>query len=346
MNVEILTQIEIIFGSIGIILGLFFGIFLLQSRRSQPHANLFLAIYLLAFSLRIGKSVFHNYFEIDATLRTVFLTVLLCVGPSLWLYTKHRLKPHSRKSRSEALHFVPFLLLLSTSWLIPNDGTSFIFVLFYNGLTAHIFGYCMFALLWFLKQKDPVRSEEEAKTKIWLRYFLLINLVVIILYFLISQLIIPFYIGISFLFSLVVVFFSIWALKNPFLFKIPREKYRSSYINDQTANELMQRLHDMMKEEKPYLDPQLTQVKLSESMDVSVKELSQVINQIAFINYSEFISGYRVEEAKRLLTSPSHANFTIAAIAYECGFNSISSFNALFKKHAGMTAIVYQKSHQ
>lgn len=346
MNVEILTQIEIIFGSIGIILGVFFGVFLLQSRRSQPHANLFLAIYLLAFSLRIGKSLFHNYFEIDATLRTVFLTVLLCVGPSLWLYTKHRLKPHSHKKRFEALHYIPFLFLLLTCWLIPNDGSSFAFVLFYNGLTAHMFGYCLLAFLWFLRQKNQVLSQEEAKTRIWLRYFLLVNLVVIILYFLISQLIIPFYIGLSFLFSLVVVFFSIWALKNPFLFKISREKYSSSPINDQRAIELMERLHSIMKEEKPYLDPQLVQAKLSETMGVSVKELSQVINQVEFINYSEFISRYRVGEAKRLLASPSHSHFTIATIAYECGFNSISSFNALFKKHASMTAILYQKSHQ
>lgn len=346
MNVEILTQIEIIFGSIGTILGVFFGVFLLQSRKNQPHANLFLAIYLLAFSLRIGKSLFHNFFEIDATIRTFFLTILACVGPSLWLYTKHRLKPHSPKVRSEVFHYAPFFLLLLTCWLIPNDGSSYAFVVFYNGLTAHIFGYCLFSLLWFVKQKGQTHSEEEAKTQTWLRYFLLVNLAFIVLYFLISQVIISFYIGLSFLFSFVVVFFSIWALKNPFLFKIPREKYSSSPINDRRAIELMDQLHRFMKEEKPYLDPQLTLVKLGDTTGFSVKEISQVINQVEFINYSEFISQYRVEEAKRLLVSSSHAKFTIAAIAYECGFNSISSFNSLFKKHVGTTAIAYQKSNQ
>lgn len=343
MNPEILKQIEIIFGSVGIILGLFFGIFLLQSRKSQPHANLFLAIYLLAFSLRIGKSIFHNFYEIDATVRTFFLTILLCVGPSLWLYTKHRIAPSSSK-RFDLLHYSPFFLLLLTFWLIPNDGTSPVFAIFYNALTAHMFLYTLLSFSFLISEKEPVRSNEDAKTKKWLYSFLSVNLAFIILYFLISQVVFEFYIGLSFLFSTVIIFFSASALKNTFLFKIPKEKYSNSSVGEDKATELIERLKALMKDEKPYLDPQLTLTKLSEKMDISTKELSQVINQMENVNYSEFISKQRVEEAKRLLASPSHAHFTIATIAYECGFNSISSFNALFKKHSGLTAITYQKS--
>ncbi|MEL6942615.1 MAG: hypothetical protein AAFO82_08095 [Bacteroidota bacterium] len=66
MNTELVRHIELLTGSIGVILGLFFADLLFATRQKQPKANLFLAIYLLAFSLRVGKSLFHNYFEINA----------------------------------------------------------------------------------------------------------------------------------------------------------------------------------------------------------------------------------------------------------------------------------------
>lgn len=78
---------------------------------------------------------------------------------------------------------------------------------------------------------------------------------------------------------------------------------------------------------------------------ISVKELSQIINQEEQLNYSQFVSKYRIEETKYLLTSPSHSKFTITAIAYDSGFNSISSFNAQFKTRMNNTAISYRKNY-
>lgn len=85
MSPELLNQFEFLIGSIGVILSLFFGIFLLITYKRRPKANLFLAIYLLAFALRIGKSLFHYDFEIPATIRTYILSTLYVVGPALWL---------------------------------------------------------------------------------------------------------------------------------------------------------------------------------------------------------------------------------------------------------------------
>ena len=151
MNIELLKQIELIIGSIGVILGVFFSSILFATRINHK-ANIFLAIYLLAFSLRIGKSLFHNYFEIDATFRTFFLTTLLCVGPSIWLYTLNLLKPERNRIYSDYFHFIPFIITVSICWLIPNNGSSWVFGLFYDFLTAHMFTYSFFSLIW-LKAK-------------------------------------------------------------------------------------------------------------------------------------------------------------------------------------------------
>ncbi|MFP2997790.1 helix-turn-helix domain-containing protein [Spongiivirga sp. MCCC 1A20706] len=345
MNTELQQHIELLFGSIGVILGLFFSIFLLISRKKQPKANIFLAIYLIAFSLRIGKSLFHNYFEIDATLRTYFLTIQLCIGPSLLLYSSYLFKREITSFHRAYIHYIPFFVLLSIAWLIPNNGNP-IFGIFYTILIAHMFGYTLFSLFWLNKPTKRKATPGDHKIKTWLHYFLGANLLVIILYFLISEMIIPFYLGLSFLFSLVIIFFSFWALKNPFLFRVPAEKYKHSPIDDAEAFQLVERLKKLMNSEKPYLNPSLTLLELSTKLAVSSKALSQAINQTESLNYSQFVSKYRIEEVKRLLRSDSHAKFTIAAIAYDSGFNSISSFNAAFKKHTGTTALDFRKAIQ
>ncbi|MEL6923612.1 MAG: helix-turn-helix domain-containing protein, partial [Bacteroidota bacterium] len=311
--------------------------------RTQPRANIFLAIYLLAFSLRIGKSLFHNYFVIDASLRTLFLTTLLCVGPAIWLYTIHFTQADQKTKPTEWLHFVPFVITAALSWLIPNNG-SWIFGVFYNFLTAHMLLYILLAI-WKMSRLDlkDVFAERPGAKK-WLHYFLLTNLVFVIVYFLISELIIPFYIGISFLFSAVIVFFSFWGFRHPSLFKNPIKKYRQSRLSNQDSSQLMDRLAILMQQEKLYLDPSLTLATLSTTLGVSSKELSQAINQSSSLNYSQYISRHRVEEVKRRLQSPDHQHLTIAAVAYDSGFSSISTFNAAFKKHAGQTARAYRKS--
>jgi AraC-like DNA-binding protein len=65
--------------------------------------------------------------------------------------------------------------------------------------------------------------------------------------------------------------------------------------------------------------------------------LSQVINDLLNYNFNDLINSYRVEEAKKMLKDEGMSNFTIASIAYECGFNTLSAFNVAFKKFTGLT---------
>ncbi|SEM01407.1 AraC-type DNA-binding protein [Aquimarina amphilecti] len=343
MDTEIVQHIELLVGSIGVILGMFFAIFLIVNSKNIPVANVFLVIYLVAFCLRIGKSLFHNYFEINATLRTAFLTVLLCIGPSIWLYVLYLIGPETKQKSRNLFHFLLFFVLLSICWLIPNNGSR-LFGVFYDFLIVHMAGYIVFSLLWLRNKQIKGRAEGKAKIIAWLFYFLFINLIFVVMYFLISELIIPFYIGISFLFSLVIICLSFWALNSPFLFTNPIEKYKQSTFNHDEAYMLMEKLKVFMEEEKPFLNPEMTLPKLSRQFKMSTNELSQIINQTESLNYSQFISKYRVREAQNLMSMSTYVDMTIGAIAYDSGFNSISSFNSSFKKHTKMTPIEYRKS--
>lgn len=343
MSAALLQQVELLVGSIGVILGLFFSTLILSNRQGQHRANVFLAIYLLAFSLRVGKSLFHNYFEIDPILRTFFLTTLLCVGPSIFLYISHVL-PHKRKLTSRIwLHYLPFLLLASCCWLIPNNG-SWIFGVFYNLLILHMFVYTLISLFKLNGSKQTKELKSNLNLKRWLYHFLIVNLIFLVFYFLISEVLVSFYIGISFLFSSVIIYLSFLAFRNPSLFKEEVEKYSQSNLKNEDVDELIQRLKQIMEMEKPYLDPALKISKLSARLGIPSKVLSQAINQKESLNYSQFISKYRVEEVKRLMQEPNYAHLTIAAMAYDSGFSSISTFNAAFKRHAGQTAKDYRKA--
>ena len=348
MQTEITKQLELLFGSIGVILGLFFSVFLLTNRKSQIKASFFLGIYLLTFSLRIGKSVFHYFYDLSPEIRNFFIGILFCVGPSLWLYTRNLTWLNRPTSlRQDVLHYIPFLLIAPFSIFIPNNGPgtdTTLFSLFYNTIMLHMFVYCVWSLVWFSQHRKQAPEVDGATRITWLRYFLWMILGFVVLYFLISLLIFPFYIGLSFLFSGIIIFFSVWALKNPSLFKMPKEKYGNSSLDVKRATEIIKNLKSYLETEKPYLNPSLTLSQVGEQLQISTKDLSQAINQTEKLNYSQFIAQYRIAEAKKLLVSPKHKDFTIAAIAYDCGFNSISSFNTTFKKVAKITPLEFQKT--
>ena len=57
--------------------------------------------------------------------------------------------------------------------------------------------------------------------------------------------------------------------------------------------------------------------------------------------YKEYLTDLKINYAKRLLKS---GNFTTTELCYACGFNTVSSFLAQFKKATGETPKSYLKS--
>jgi AraC-like DNA-binding protein len=53
--------------------------------------------------------------------------------------------------------------------------------------------------------------------------------------------------------------------------------------------------------------------------------------------FSAYSLDQRLLNAKRMLTSPSHAQWTIGAIALQAGFGDLSYFNRSFRRRYGTT---------
>jgi AraC-like DNA-binding protein len=124
----------------------------------------------------------------------------------------------------------------------------------------------------------------------------------------------------------------------------PLTKYAGSRLTESEAKEYTERLSDYMKSSKPYLNPELTLSQLAGDLGISSHFLSQVINEKFGLNFFDFVNGYRVEEFKERTSDPRYSNFSLLGIALECGFNSKSAFNRIFKQKTGLTPSQFKKT--
>jgi YesN/AraC family two-component response regulator len=115
------------------------------------------------------------------------------------------------------------------------------------------------------------------------------------------------------------------------------EKYKTSNLSKRDSKIIFQKLVQLMRSEKYYLKEDLSLSQLADLTEIPYRDLSQIINENADLNFYNFINQYRVDEAKRLLLQISNNNRTILDICFEVGFNTKATFNAAFKKFTNKT---------
>jgi AraC-like DNA-binding protein len=120
------------------------------------------------------------------------------------------------------------------------------------------------------------------------------------------------------------------------------EAKRKLVSDDQLEGYKLQLMEFMVKE-KPYLDFEISLIKLSSLFKVSPHLLSYIINNGFGENFFQFINRYRVEEAKHMILNPNMKHLTFIGIALEVGFNSKTVFNTTFKKITGKTPSEFKR---
>jgi|GEM_PF-1693231 len=123
-------------------------------------------------------------------------------------------------------------------------------------------------------------------------------------------------------------------------------RYKTSSLHRKKVNKYMNEILNVMKEEKPYLDPEMSVSKMASRLGIPKEYISQIVNQRFYMNFNQFLNKYRVEEAKKLLLDPKESQFVVLKIGYDVGFNSKSTFNAAFKKFTGLSPSEYREKHE
>ena len=123
-------------------------------------------------------------------------------------------------------------------------------------------------------------------------------------------------------------------------------KYLKSGLDENEMHQIHNQLTDLMQQERVYTNPELTLGEIAQMLNIHPNHLSQVINSIEKKNFYDYINSRRVEEFNKVVRMPKNQKFTLLSLAYECGFNSKTSFNRNFRKVTGLSPSEYLKQIQ
>lgn len=374
-------QLNILLLSPGAVQGILVFVLLYKKRRSLP-GYIFLAVYLAVMLLQVTMKIAGKTWlmtNLD-TLYQFSYQLPFLYGPLLYLFVV-RFTSHRGITPRDWLHFLPGMAVISVLMfpVIYKFWPGFYYVFFAYQWTgplqvASIIAYHLIALS-ILNKHFKRGGEKFSATSIlrmkWVRQFTLISMVVCSIVAIVICLMYfnnPGWRNVRFGFIGLTVFIywiSYRVLSQPELFSIirgysgnemqpvqppmltvhlPVKKYSNSGLGTEELNRIIAVLEQKMKADKPYLDPQLTIDELAGSINCSRHHLSQAMNERLDHTFYDYINQYRVAEAKALLADPARASHKIAAIAFDAGFNSISTFNDVFKKIAGQTPTQYRKN--
>jgi AraC-like DNA-binding protein len=124
-------------------------------------------------------------------------------------------------------------------------------------------------------------------------------------------------------------------------YRIPVAKTAALTISGDKLVRVAAMLKKSMDEERLWLQADLNLAGLAKHCGVAPKLLSAVLNQHMGTTFNEFVNGYRVAAVRERLLLPKSRELTIAGLAYECGFNSLPTFQRAFKTIAGMSPKEY-----
>lgn len=119
---------------------------------------------------------------------------------------------------------------------------------------------------------------------------------------------------------------------------------KSGSIGDPwTAKELADgmRLTEYMRVERPYLDAGTTQEMLRRSLGWTSNRLTRAIRVNDARHFNDYLNGWRVAEAERLIDS--HPDQSLLTLAMDAGFGSKTAFNTAFKRHRGISPTAFRK---
>jgi YesN/AraC family two-component response regulator len=121
-----------------------------------------------------------------------------------------------------------------------------------------------------------------------------------------------------------------------------REGYKKSGLRNNQMEVIYEKMLHAMQSEKLFIHSNLSLQELSNILSIPSHHITQTLNEFVRQNFYDFVNSYRVNEFKKRVDKGDAENFSLLGIAFDCGFNSKSSFNRIFKNTTGLTPSEYR----
>ena len=358
----------------GISIALFISASLLN-KKDKPKSNVFLLVWMLLMAAHLY--LFYINFTGDVYelpyLLGIDIPLPLIHGVFLYYYVSSVTNQFPKKCSIALLHLIPTIagyIYLVPLFILPSEEK--IILLKSNNIGYETFLtvglklivlsgiiYVTWSSILLKKHKRNIRDQFSNIEEISLRWLQLLTYGLGVIWSIVIFTNNDSYIflGVS-VFVILIGFFGmqqriIFISKKPVLVKSDKksleiegqkEKYARSGLTDKLSEELYKNLIQIMTKEAIYKKNDLSLNDLASQLNTHPNYLSQIINKKEGESFYDFVNTFRVEEFKRLVKNPENKQFTLLALAYDCGFNSKSSFNRYFKKNTGKTPSQYNKS--
>jgi len=112
-------------------------------------------------------------------------------------------------------------------------------------------------------------------------------------------------------------------------------------LSPEMVKPAIQALKKAMEQDRLWLDPALNVGTLARHCGLPPKTLSMILNQHLDTTFNSLVNEYRIAAFKDKVSQ--NRELTIAGLAYDCGFNSLPTFQRAFKSYTGITPSEYQK---
>ena len=352
------------------LIGLFIFVILNLKKGINRVSTFLMSLFILLnslFILHLSLYLINCQYYFPNTL--LFSTVFpLLYGPLIYFYFKITAINYSLKW-VDALHLIPAIGLLV--YISPFYVLSSIekFVILFNQedilineanliMAAKIISLVLYGFLTFKIYDISKKSSKKKFKLLWQRNIIAIYVTYVVAYILYTTITsgffdVPIFFHLQILIVVGLVFYVAYiTYVQPEVFKgevklvdpIGFFKYKSSALTPSYSLELKEELLNLLNEDKIYRESDISLDMLSEKLDTSRHNASQVINEHFNMNFYELINKYRIDEAVSLIKNEKDNRLTIIDIAYKVGFNNKVTFNKSFKKALSVTPTQFIKS--
>ncbi|PKP34933.1 MAG: AraC family transcriptional regulator [Bacteroidetes bacterium HGW-Bacteroidetes-17] len=336
---------------------------------------IFLGLYISVYAFSPSGFFIHLPWLIN-----LYISLLFLNGPLLYLYVKAITNSEYKLGKSISWHLIPFILftlylnILFTARDILMNISSFNgdaeidlplpYFIFFILLALSVPFYILLSVRLLHKHKKIIAdnfSDLKKRTLSWLRILII---VLGIVWIILASIIFIHHVlllfsdsfcinGLFITLSAFIVLAGYFGLYQPQIFTsqntvistVIEEKekpYSGSSLKEDNKQKYLAFLNEYMNNNKPYMDSELTLHQLAIEVNIPLHHLSRIINEYFNQNFFDYINQFRVNEFIRRLPDQKYSNYSLLAIAFDCGFNSKTTFNRYFKKAIGLTPSQYK----